>query len=31
MIGSAEMDIDGLLPGGRREPVMRMGEWAFQP
>jgi aminopeptidase len=31
MIGSAEMDIDGLLPGGGREPVMRQGEWAFQP
>jgi aminopeptidase len=31
MIGSAEMDIDGLLPGGQREPVMRQGEWAFQP
>jgi aminopeptidase len=31
MIGSAEMDIDGLLHGGGREPVMRQGEWAFQP
>lgn len=31
MIGSAEMDIDGLLPGGKREAVMRQGEWAFQP
>ena len=31
MIGSAEMDIDGLLPGGAREPLMRHGEWAFQP
>jgi aminopeptidase len=30
MIGSAEMDIDGLLPGGGREPLMRQGEWAFQ-
>jgi aminopeptidase len=31
MIGSAEMDIDGLLPGGGREAVMRQGEWAFRP
>jgi aminopeptidase len=31
MIGSAEMDIDGLIPGGGREAVMRQGEWAFQP
>jgi len=31
MIGSDEMDIDGVLPSGQREPVMRLGEWAFQP
>ena len=31
MIGSDEMDIDGVLPGGQREPVMRQGEWAFRP
>lgn len=31
MIGSAEMDIDGLLPDGGREAVMRQGEWAFTP
>jgi len=27
MIGSAELDIDGVLPGGGSEPVMRKGEW----
>ena len=29
MIGSGEMDIDGLCEDGTREPVMRAGEWAF--
>ena len=29
MIGSDKMDIDGILPDGRREPIMRSGEWAF--
>ena len=28
MIGSNEIDIDGKLPGGATEPVMRAGEWA---
>ena len=28
MIGSDEIDIDGVLPGGATEPVMRAGEWA---
>ena len=28
MIGSGEMDIDGELADGSREPVMRGGEWA---
>ncbi|MGY4690507.1 aminopeptidase [Salibacterium sp. K-3] len=28
MIGSADMDIDGILPDGTSEPVMRNGEWA---
>jgi aminopeptidase len=28
MIGSGELDIDGLLPGGATEPLMRAGEWA---
>jgi aminopeptidase len=30
MIGSAEMDIDGITLDGRHEPVMRAGEWAFR-
>jgi len=29
MIGSAEMDIDGITSDGVKEPVMRAGEWAF--
>ena len=29
MIGTAEMDVDGLLKSGDMEPVMRHGEWAF--
>ena len=29
MIGSPEMDIDGITADGSREPVMRKGEWAF--
>ncbi|MFN2281923.1 MAG: aminopeptidase [Anaerolineales bacterium] len=29
MFGSEEMDVDGLLPDGSSEPVMRKGEWAF--
>lgn len=29
MIGSAEMDVDGLREDGSAEPVMRAGEWAF--
>jgi aminopeptidase len=29
MIGSSEMDIDGITSDGVREPVMRNGEWAF--
>ncbi len=28
MFGSAETDIDGLLPGGGREPLVRAGEWS---
>jgi aminopeptidase len=27
MIGSGEIDVDGVLPGGTSEPVMRKGEW----
>jgi aminopeptidase len=29
MIGSAEMDIDGITSDGIKEPVIRAGEWAF--
>jgi aminopeptidase len=27
MIGSGAIDVDGVLPGGASEPVMRQGEW----
>jgi aminopeptidase len=30
MIGSPQIDIDGIQEDGRREPVMRAGEWAFE-
>ncbi len=30
MIGSDDMDIDGILPDGSTEPVFRQGEWAFE-
>jgi aminopeptidase len=30
MIGSAEIDIDGITQSGDKEPVMRSGEWAFE-
>jgi aminopeptidase len=29
MIGSADMDVDGLSEDGETKPVMRGGEWAF--
>lgn len=29
MIGSGEVDIDGILPNGSAEPLMRKGEWAI--
>jgi aminopeptidase len=29
MIGSGQMNIDGQLPSGGSEPIMRNGEWAF--
>jgi len=29
MIGSAQMDVDGINDNGSHEPVMRAGEWAF--
>ncbi len=28
MIGSSEMDVNGILPNGSAEPLMRRGEWA---
>jgi aminopeptidase len=31
MIGSDDMNVDGILPDGSRMPVLRDGEWAFQP
>jgi aminopeptidase len=30
MIGSGEMDVDGLTGDGTAEPVMRGGKWAFE-
>ncbi|GJQ36506.1 MAG: aminopeptidase [Anaerolineales bacterium] len=30
MIGSPQMDIDGITKDGAREPVMRKGEWAIK-
>lgn len=29
MIGSADMDIDGITHDGKREPIFRKGNWAF--
>ena len=29
MVGSGAVNVDGLLPDGTAEPVMRGGEWAF--
>jgi aminopeptidase len=29
MMGSADMDIDGIMEDGTREPVFRKGAWAF--
>jgi aminopeptidase len=29
MIGSGQLDIDGICEDGTREPVMRQGDWAF--
>ncbi len=28
MIGSDQVDVDGILADGTSEPVMRRGEWA---
>ena len=30
MIGSPQMDIDGIQQDGTRDPIMRQGEWAFE-
>ena len=30
MIGSGELDIDGITHDGERVPVMRSGEWAYE-
>ncbi len=27
MIGSGDVDVDGVLPDGSEEPLMRKGEW----
>jgi aminopeptidase len=29
MIGSSDLDVDGILSDGRTEPIMRRGEWAL--
>jgi aminopeptidase len=31
MVGSVEMNVDGLREDGSAEPIMRRGEWAFAP
>ncbi|OQM45220.1 aminopeptidase [Anoxybacillus sp. UARK-01] len=31
MIGSAELNIDGVTKDGKREPIFRNGNWAFNP
>ena len=30
MIGSGDMNVDGITEDGTSEPVMRSGEWAFE-
>ena len=30
MIGSQDLDVDGVTTGGDREPLLRAGEWAFE-
>ena len=30
MIGSQDMDVDGITTSGDREPLLRAGEWAFE-
>ena len=31
MIGSGELDVDGVFKDGKREPLMRKGEWVVKP
>ncbi|MGD8823188.1 MAG: aminopeptidase [Anaerolineales bacterium] len=31
MIGSADMDVDGIKENGDVEPLLKAGEWAFKP
>jgi len=31
MIGSDQLDVDGIYDDGTLEPIMRAGEWAFNP
>ncbi len=30
MIGSGDLDVDGVFDDGRAEPLMRQGEWAIK-
>ncbi len=30
MVGSGEMDVDGILEDKTTEPIMRNGEWVFE-
>lgn len=30
MIGSQDLDVDGITASGDREPLLRAGEWAFE-
>ncbi len=31
MVGSGELNLDGIMSSGAREPIMRNGEWAYIP
>ncbi len=31
MIGSKAMNVDGIMEDGTVEPIMRKGEWDFEP
>ena len=30
MVGSEQLDIDGIRADGTRQPILRQGEWAFE-